>query len=85
LMESHTLAAYQPAIAKVVEAADARAHRQLERLVSNGVQAGEWPSDTNPALEARLIAATLHGLMAHWHLTPGSFDWDAAATALATA
>jgi TetR/AcrR family transcriptional repressor of uid operon len=84
LMESHTLAAYLPAITEAVETADDRAHRQLERLVRDGVTAGEWPGDTDPTLEARLLAATLHGLMAHWHLAPGSFDWEAVATSLAT-
>lgn len=31
---------------------------------------------------ARLFAASLHELMAHWHLEHGSFSWEAAATAL---
>lgn len=83
LMESHTLAAYLPAIAQVAEAADARAQGQLESLVRDGIAAGEWAPGTDAGLEARLITATLHGLMAQWHLSPGSFDWEAAATSLA--
>lgn len=83
LMEAHTLAAYLPTIAEAVTTGDAREQQQLERLIQDGVAAGEWPTDTDTALEARLVAATLHGLMAHWHLAPGSFDWEAAATSLA--
>jgi hypothetical protein len=46
-------------------------------------QAGEWPAGTDPALAARLFTAGLYGLMARWHLNPGSLSWDAAAAALA--
>lgn len=82
LMEARTLAAYYPAIATTVQASDARTHHQLHELFQAGVAAGEWPVDTNPALQARLFTAGLYGLMAHWHLAPHSFSWDAAATAL---
>jgi hypothetical protein len=47
------------------------------------VAAGEWPAGTDPALAARLFTAGLYGLMAQWHLAPGSFSWHAAAAALA--
>jgi hypothetical protein len=47
------------------------------------VKAGEWPAGTDPALAARLFTAGLYGLMAQWHLAPGSFSWEAAAAALA--
>ena len=83
LMEARALAAHEPAIAAAVRAADARAHRQLEELIAAGVRAGEWPTGTDPALAARLFTAGLYGLMAQWHLAPGSFSWDAAAAALA--
>jgi AcrR family transcriptional regulator len=83
LMEARALAAHEPAIAAAVRAADARAHEQLEGLIAAGVRAGEWPDGTDPALAARLFTAGLYGLMAQWHLAPGSFSWDAAAAALA--
>jgi len=84
LMEARTLAAYEPAIAAAVQAADARIHHeQLEGLIAAGIAAGEWPEGTDPALAARLFTAGLYGLMAQWHLAPGSFSWDAAAAALA--
>jgi AcrR family transcriptional regulator len=83
LMEARALAAHEPAIAAAVHAADARTHEQLEGLFAAGVQAGEWPTGTDPALAARLFTAGLYGLMAQWHLAPGSFSWAAAAAALA--
>jgi AcrR family transcriptional regulator len=83
LMEARALAAHEPAIAAAVRAADTRAHEQLEGLFAAGVEAGEWPAGTDPALAARVFTAGLYGLMAQWHLAPGSFSWDAAAAALA--
>jgi AcrR family transcriptional regulator len=83
LMEVRALAAHEPVIAEAVRAADARTHQQLEDLFAAGVAAGEWPPGTDPALAARLFTAGLYGLMAQWHLAPGSFSWPAAAAALA--
>ena len=83
LMETRALAAHAPAIAAAVRASDTRTYRQLEELIAAGVRAGEWPEGTDPALAARLFTAGLYGLMAQWHLAPGSFSWDAAAAALA--
>jgi AcrR family transcriptional regulator len=83
LMEARALAAHEPAIAAAVRAADDRAHRQLEDLIAAGVRAGEWSAGTDPALAARLFTAGLYGLMAQWHLAPGSVSWSAAAAALA--
>lgn len=83
LMEARALAAHEPAIAAAVRATDARTHGQLEDLIAAGVEAGEWPAGTDPALAARLFTAGLYGLMAQWHLAPGSFSWQAAAAALA--
>ena len=83
LLEARAVAAHEPAIAAAVRAADARTHEQLEGLFAAGVQAGEWPAGTDPALAARLFTAGLSGLMAQWHLAPGSFSWAAAAAALA--
>jgi hypothetical protein len=57
----------------------------VEELFAAGVAAGQWPSGTDPALAARLFAAGLYGLMAQWHLAPGSFSWPAAAAAMADA
>ncbi len=83
LVEARALAAHEPAIAAAVRAGDARIHERLTALIAAGIAAGEWPPGTDPALAARLFTAGLHGLMAQWHLEPGSFCWDAAAAALA--
>lgn len=83
LMEARALAAHEPSIAIAVRASDTRTHQQLEGLIAAGVEAGEWPAGTDPALAARLFTAGLYGLMAQWHLAPGSFSWDDAAAALA--
>jgi AcrR family transcriptional regulator len=83
LMEARALAVHEPVIAAAVRAADEQMHRQLEDLFAAGVAAREWPAGTDPALAARLFAAGLYGLMAQWHLAPGSFSWPQAAAALA--
>jgi TetR/AcrR family fatty acid metabolism transcriptional regulator len=83
LMEARALAAHELVIAAAVRAADEQMHRQLEQLFAAGVAAGEWPTGTDPGLAARLFAAGLYGLMAQWHLAPGSFSWPRAAAALA--
>jgi AcrR family transcriptional regulator len=83
LMEARALAAHEPVIAAAVRVADKQMHDQLEDLFAAGVAAGEWPATTDAALAARLFAAALYGLMAQWHLAPGSFSWPQAAAALA--
>ena len=83
LMEATTLAAYEPAIAAKVQAANAATRDQLTGLFQAGVAAGEWPAGTDPAVQARLFFAGLYGLMAQWHLAPGSFSLEAAMGALA--
>lgn len=82
LMEARTLAAYNPQIATAAEASADRNRRQLRDLFRAGVQAGEWPNDTDPNLAALLFSSGLYGLMAQWHLQPGSFSWQAAAASL---
>jgi AcrR family transcriptional regulator len=83
LMEARALAAHEPVVAAAVLAADQELHRQLEGLFAAGVAAGEWPAGTDPGLAARLFTAALYGLMAQWHLAPGSFSWSEAAGTLA--
>jgi TetR/AcrR family transcriptional regulator, transcriptional repressor of aconitase len=85
LMEGWTLAATEPAIAATVLADQDRSIGQLGGLIAAGVAAGQWPPDTDPALAARLFTAGLYGLMAQWHLAPGSFSLPDAAIALAEA
>jgi AcrR family transcriptional regulator len=83
LMEARALAAHEPVIAAAVRAADQQLHQQLEELFTAGVAARQWPAGTDPAIAARLFTAAMYGLMAQWHLAPGSFCWPDAAAALA--
>jgi AcrR family transcriptional regulator len=83
LMEGRTLAAFVPAIAEQVTREQQQGQAQLEELIRSGVAVGEWPPETDVPTRATLIRATLHGLMAIWHAAPASFDWSAAAAALA--
>ena len=83
LMEARTLAAYYPEIAGAVAASDLHSRERLEEIFRSGIAAGEWPPDTDCVLAARLFTATLYGMMAQWHLEPGSFSWDTAAASLA--
>jgi TetR/AcrR family transcriptional repressor of uid operon len=83
LMEATTLAAYEPAIAATVQAANAASLDLLTSLFAAGVSAGEWPAGTDPALRARLFTAGLYGLIAQWHTGAGSFSLETAITALA--
>jgi hypothetical protein len=52
LMEATTLAAYEPAIATKVQAANAASLDQLTGLFQAGIAAGQWPAGTDPALRA---------------------------------
>lgn len=83
LLEARTQAAYLPDIAAKVRRSQARAQGGLEQVLQAGVVAHEWPPDTSAVLHARLILATLYGLMAEWHLQPGSFSWADVANVLA--
>ncbi len=84
LMEARTQAAYAGGRAELVRASQAEAHVAMTRLIAAGIASGEWPADTDAALHARLILASIHGLMAEWHLRPGSFSWRDMASALAS-
>jgi TetR/AcrR family transcriptional regulator, repressor for uid operon len=83
LLEARAMAAHDPVIAAAIRVTDGRMHRQLQELFTAGLAAGEWPAGTDPELAARLFTAGLYGLMAQWHLAPGSFSWQNAAAALA--
>jgi TetR/AcrR family transcriptional regulator, repressor for uid operon len=82
LMEARTLAAYNPQIAEAVGASAERNRAKLCELFGAGIAAGEWPSGTDPDLAALMFTTGLSGLMAQWHLRPGSFSWEAATAAL---
>ena len=76
-MEARALAAHEPAIAAAVQAADAPDPPAAGRPDRGGNRGRGMAAGTDPALAARLFTAGLYGLMAQWHLAPGSFSWDA--------
>ncbi len=41
--------------------------------------AGEFRADIEVEAQARILMATLHGLMVQWHRQPGSIDWHSIA------
>jgi TetR/AcrR family fatty acid metabolism transcriptional regulator len=83
LIEARSQGAYSGAVADQVRSSDATAQTSIAQLIQAGMARSEWPPDTDPELHARLLLAAIHGLMAQWHLRPGSFSWPEAATALA--
>ena len=83
LIEARSQGAYDGAVADQVRSSDAASQMSLAQLIEAGIACGEWPANTDPRLHARLLLAAIHGLMAQWHLRPGSFSWQEAATALA--
>jgi len=83
LIEARSQGAYDGAVANQVRSSDAASQKSLAQLIEAGIACGEWPADTDPQLHARLLLAAIHGLMAQWHLRPGSFSWQQAAVALA--
>jgi AcrR family transcriptional regulator len=83
LIEARTQAAYVGTVAEIVRASQAEALARMRQLVEAGVASGDWPPDTDPEVQARLVLAAIHGLMAEWHLRPGSFSWRAMAGILA--
>jgi AcrR family transcriptional regulator len=84
LIEARAQAAYVKGVAEVVRASQEQAQARMTRLIEAGRACGEWPPDTNPEDQARLILAAIHGLMAEWHLQPGSFSWPRMAQLLAS-
>ena len=51
----------------------------LSELLRAGIEAGEFRVDMQVETQARMLRATLHGLMVQWHQQPGSVDWHAVA------
>jgi AcrR family transcriptional regulator len=83
LIEARTQAAYVAGLAERIRSSDGGTLASMTQLVEAGVAKGEWPAGTDPELQAKLVLAAIHGLMAQWHLRPQSFSWQEAAKALA--
>ena len=46
----------------------------LSQLLRAGIEAGEFRRDMEVETQARILMATLHGLMVQWHRQPGRLD-----------
>lgn len=79
LLEGRTLAAFVPGIGAHVRANQQQGQEDFEQVLRAGVEMGEWPADLDVPTRARLLRATIHGLMVQWHNEPGCVDWSAAA------
>jgi AcrR family transcriptional regulator len=82
LLEAMGQAQHVPGITEATATSQARTLAGLESLLEAGVSAGDWRLAGGAALQARLLLAIIYGLMAQWHLEPGSFSWSDAATGI---
>jgi AcrR family transcriptional regulator len=79
LMEGWNLGHQIPVLAERAKQQQARSVSALSQLLRAGMAAGEFRTDMEVETQARILMATLHGLMVQWHRQPGSIDWHAVA------
>ncbi len=79
LMEGWNLAYHIPVLAERNARQQAHSLAALSQLLRAGIEAGEFRTDMEVETQARILMATLHGLMVQWHRQPGSVDWHAVA------
>jgi AcrR family transcriptional regulator len=76
LIEGWTLAHHLPGLQGHIQEQFERAEQRLRWVLTNGVEQGEFRANLAVEWQAKLVLATLHGLMVRWHLSPGSVDWQ---------
>ncbi|MBV9231215.1 MAG: TetR/AcrR family transcriptional regulator [Chloroflexi bacterium] len=76
LMEGWNLGFNIPTLAERSRQRQARSLSALCQLLQAGINAGEFCPDMAVEAQARILMATLHGLMVQWHRQPGSVDWQ---------
>lgn len=81
LMEGWSLSHTIPELEERLQRQQVRSLRNLSQLLRAGVEAGELRADLDVETQARMLRATLHGLMVQWHQQPGSVDWQRVAQA----
>ncbi len=47
----------------------------ISQLLQAGIATGDFRADLQVETQARILRATLHGLMVQWHQQPGCVDW----------
>jgi TetR/AcrR family fatty acid metabolism transcriptional regulator len=82
LLEAMAQVQHLPGSADSTAASQTQTLHELEHLLVAGASAGEWRLEGSATLHARLLLATIYGLMTQWHLEPGSFSWSEAARAI---
>src|SRR6266571_3613384 len=79
LIEGWNLSQHIPVLAERARQRQARSVSALSQLLQAGIAAGEFRADIEVEAQARILMATLHGLMVQWHRQPGSIDWHSIA------
>ena len=74
-MEGWNLSHHMPALAERARQRQAHSVSALSQLLHAGIAVGEFRADIVVEAQARILMATLHGLMVQWHRQPGSIDW----------
>lgn len=75
LIEGWNLGHHIPALGERAKQEQERNLSALSHLLHAGIAAGEFRADLDVEAQARILMATLHGLMVQWHHQPGSVDW----------
>jgi hypothetical protein len=78
-MEGWNLGSHIPVLAERASQQQARSLSAFCQLLQAGINVGEFRADMVVEAQARMLVATLHGLMVQWHRQPGSIDWQAIA------
>ena len=79
LIEGWNLGHHIPALGERARQQQVHSLENLGRLLRAGVAMREFRADLDIETQARILVATLHGLMVQWHRQPGSVDWSSAA------
>jgi AcrR family transcriptional regulator len=75
LMEGRMLAHYIPELGERNRQRQQRSLQNLSQLLQAGIATGDFRADIQVETQARILRATLHGLMVQWHQQPGCVDW----------
>jgi AcrR family transcriptional regulator len=75
LIEGWNLSQHIPVLAERARERQGRSVSALSQLLQAGIAVGEFRADIEAETQARILVATLYGLMVQWHWQPGSIDW----------
>src|SRR5260370_29105457 len=75
LMEGWNLSHHIPVLAERARQRQAPRVSCVSQLLHAGIAVGEFRADIVVEAQARILMATLHGLMGQGHRQPGSIDW----------